>query len=113
MSDGKASVQREAAPGDFRANILQGGSASLIKITPEERSLAIKAAKVMGLKVAGIDIIRSKNGPLLLGVNSTPGLEAIEGATGKDIAGMIISSIEKNLNWKRELSNKSPKKASA
>ena len=104
--DGKvvASIQREAAPGEFRANVHQGGTASIVKITPEERSLAMKAAKTLGLKVAGVDIIRSKNGPLLLEVNSSPGLEGIEAATGKDIAGMIISNIEKKLGWKRELS---------
>lgn len=106
--DGKvvASIQRTAAPGEFRANIHQGGSASVVKITPKERTLAIKAAKTLGLKVAGVDIIRSQNGPLLLEVNSSPGLEGIETATGKDIAGMIISSIEKKLGWKRQLSVK-------
>jgi ribosomal protein S6--L-glutamate ligase len=110
--DGKvvASIQRAAAPGDFRANIHQGGSAAIVKITPEERALALKAAKVLGLKVAGVDIIRSKDGPLLLEVNSSPGLEGIENATGKDIAGMIISSIEKKLGWKRELGIKAHKK---
>lgn len=104
--DGKvvASIQREAAPGEFRANLHQGGSASIVKITAEERELAKKAAKTLGLKVAGVDIIRSRNGPLLLEVNSSPGLEGIEAATGKDIAGMMISAIEKKLGWKRELS---------
>ncbi|MFK8067269.1 MAG: 30S ribosomal protein S6--L-glutamate ligase [Gammaproteobacteria bacterium] len=104
--DGKvvASIQREAAPGEFRANIHQGGTASIVKITPAERALAIKTSKVLGLKVAGVDIIRSKNGPLLLEVNSSPGLEGIEGATGKDIAGMMITSIEKKLGWVRTLS---------
>ena len=104
--DGKvvASIERSAAPGEFRANIHQGGTASIVKITPKERALSIKAAKTLGLKVAGVDIIRSKNGPLLLEVNSSPGLEGIESATGKDIAGMMISSIEKKLGWKRELS---------
>lgn len=103
--DGKvvAAIQRTAAPGEFRANIQLGGTASIVKITPDERALAIKAAKVLGLKVAGVDIIRSQNGPLLLEVNSTPGLEGIETATGKDVAGMIISAIEKKLRWKREL----------
>jgi ribosomal protein S6--L-glutamate ligase len=106
--DGKvvASIQREAAPGEFRANIHQGGTASVVKITPRERVLAVKAAKTLGLKVAGVDIIRSKDEPLLLEVNSSPGLEGIEGATGKDIAGMLISSIEKKLGWKRELTVK-------
>ena len=105
--DGKvvASIERTAAPGEFRANIHQGGTASVVKITREERTLAIKAAKILGLQVAGVDIIRSKSGPLLLEVNSSPGLEGIESATGKDIAGMIISSIEKKLKWKRDLNS--------
>lgn len=98
-----ASIERKAAPGEFRANLHQGGSASVVKITAQERAMAIKAAKILGLQVAGVDIIRSSAGPLLLEVNSSPGLEGIEAATGKDIAGMIISSIEKKLNWKREL----------
>ncbi|MDC0598371.1 30S ribosomal protein S6--L-glutamate ligase [Gammaproteobacteria bacterium] len=104
--DGKvvASIQREAAPGEFRANIHQGGTASIVKITPEEKALALKSAKTLGLKFAGVDIIRSKKGPLLLEVNSSPGLEGIEAATGKDIAGMMISAIEKKLGWKRALS---------
>jgi len=103
--DGKvvASIQRTAAPGEFRANIHQGGTASIVKITPEEKALALKSAKILGLKVAGVDIIRSKNGPLLLEVNSSPGLEGIETATGKDIAGMMLTSIEKKLSWKRDL----------
>lgn len=103
--DGKvvASIQREAAPGEFRANIHMGGTASLIRPTPEERGLAIKAAKVLGLQVAGVDIIRSKNGPLLLEVNSSPGLEGIETATGKDVAAMMIAAIEKSLDWRRPM----------
>jgi len=103
--DGKvvASIERKAAPGEFRANIHLGGVASIVKITPEERALAVKAAKVLGLQVAGVDIIRSQSGPLLLEVNSSPGLEGIETATGKDIAGMVISAIEKKLRWKRDL----------
>ena len=100
--DGKvvASIERTAAPGEFRANIHRGGSASLVKVKPEERKIAVKAAKTMGLKVAGVDIIRSSKGPLLLEVNSSPGLEGIESATGKDVAGAMIFSIEKALNWK-------------
>lgn len=96
--DGKvvASIQREAAAGEFRANIHMGGTASVIKPTPEEKRIAIKAAKAMDLKVAGVDIIRSSKGPLLLEVNSSPGLEGIEGATNKDIAGEMIKAIEKN-----------------
>jgi ribosomal protein S6--L-glutamate ligase len=103
--DGKvvASILRTAAPGEFRANIHQGGTASIVRVTPEERRLAITAARVLGLNIAGVDIIRSKNGPQLLEVNSSPGLEGIETATGKDIAGMMIASIEKKLGWKRAL----------
>lgn len=98
-----ASMQRSAAPGEFRANIHRGGSASVVKITKEERTLSIKAAKSLGLDVAGVDIIRSNKGPLLLEVNSSPGLEGIENATGKDVASLIITSVEKKLNWKREI----------
>ncbi|WP_210330385.1 30S ribosomal protein S6--L-glutamate ligase [Aliikangiella sp. G2MR2-5] len=103
--DGKvvASIERTAAPGEFRANIHQGGTAAIVKITPEERKLAVLAAKTLGLKIAGVDIIRSTHGPLLLEVNSSPGLEGIETATGKDVAGMMIASLEKKLGWKREL----------
>lgn len=103
--DGKvvAAIQREAPSGDFRANLHQGGKASVVKVTSDEKKLAIKAAKVLGLKVAGVDIIRSQKGPLLLEVNSSPGLEGIETATGKDIAGIMITSVERHLGWKREL----------
>ncbi|HQZ26093.1 MAG TPA: 30S ribosomal protein S6--L-glutamate ligase [Flavobacterium sp.] len=96
--DGKvvATIQREAMPGEFRANIHLGGTASVIKPTSEEKKIAIRAAKAMDLKVAGVDIIRSSKGPLLLEVNSSPGLEGIEGATNKDIAGEMIIAIEKN-----------------
>ncbi|MBW3518008.1 30S ribosomal protein S6--L-glutamate ligase [Flavobacterium sp. NKUCC04_CG] len=99
--DGKvvAAIQREALPGEFRANIHLGGTASIIKVTAEEKKIAIKAAKAMNLKVAGVDIIRSSKGPLLLEVNSSPGLEGIEGATNKDIAGEMIKAIEKNFKW--------------
>ncbi len=96
--DGKvvAAIQREALPGEFRANIHLGGSASVIKPTAEEKKIAIRAAKAMDLRVAGVDIIRSSKGPLLLEVNSSPGLEGIESATNKDIAGEMIRAIEKN-----------------
>jgi len=90
-----AAIQREALPGEFRANIHLGGTASIIKVTPEEKRIAIKAAKAMDLKVAGVDIIRSSKGPLLLEVNSSPGLEGIEGATNIDIATEMIFAIEK------------------
>ncbi|MGV1012013.1 MAG: 30S ribosomal protein S6--L-glutamate ligase [Flavobacterium sp.] len=100
--DGKvvAAIQREAAPGEFRANIHMGGTASIVKPTAEERRIAIKAAKAMDLRVAGVDIIRSAKGPLLLEVNSSPGLEGIEGATNKDIAGEMIKAIESNIKKK-------------
>jgi ribosomal protein S6--L-glutamate ligase len=100
--DGKvvATIQREALAGEFRANIHLGGTASVIKPTAEEKRIAIKAAKAMDLKVAGVDIIRSSKGPLLLEVNSSPGLEGIEGATHKDIAGEMILAIEKNFKVK-------------
>lgn len=101
--DGKvvSAIQREAEPGEFRANIHQGGTASVIRPTAEEKRIAIKAAKCMGLSVAGVDIIRSAKGPLLLEVNSSPGLEGIEGATGKDIAGMMLAAIEKKFRLKK------------
>lgn len=90
------SMMRKAQGGDFRSNLHRGGQAHKVKITEKERSMAIKAAKVMGLDVAGVDIVRSKRGPLVLEVNSSPGLEGIEMSTGKDIAGSIIEYIEKN-----------------
>lgn len=92
-----AAMQRIAKPGEFRSNLHRGGVAKLIKLKPEERQLAIRAAKVMGLDVAGVDIIRSAHGPLVLEVNSSPGLRGIEAATGKDIAGAIIEYIEKDI----------------
>ncbi|RMP07179.1 putative alpha-L-glutamate ligase [Pseudomonas syringae pv. delphinii] len=91
-----ASMKRQAKPGEFRSNLHRGGSASLIKITPEERMTALRAAKVMGLSVAGVDILRSNHGPLVMEVNSSPGLEGIEVTTSKDVAGMIIEYLEKN-----------------
>ncbi len=95
-----ASMQRQAEKGEFRANIHQGGKASIVKITLEEKKLAIKAAKVLNLAVAGVDIIRSNKGPLLLEVNSSPGLEGIENATGKDIANSMIMAIENKLKMR-------------
>lgn len=102
--DGKVvgSIQREAAAGEFRANLHLGGTASTVKITAEERRIAINSAKAMGLKVAGVDIIRSKDGPKVLEINSSPGLEGIEEITGKDVAGLMIESIEKALKHKKK-----------
>ncbi len=91
-----AAMLRQGKEGEFRSNLHRGGSARLIKITPEERSTAVRSAKVMGLNVAGVDILRSNHGPVVMEVNSSPGLEGIETATKKDVAGMIIEFIEKN-----------------
>ena len=91
-----ASMMRKAQPGEFRSNLHRGGTSELIRITPEERSTAVRAAKTMGLNVAGVDILRSNHGPLVMEVNSTPGLEGIEKATEIDVAGMIIEFLEKN-----------------
>lgn len=91
-----ASMKRTGKEGEFRSNLHRGGTAEVIKITPEERSTAVRSARVMGLNVAGVDLLRSNHGPVVMEVNSSPGLEGIEKATGKDVAGMIISFIEKN-----------------
>jgi len=90
-----AAMERKAQEGEFRSNLHLGGRATEVKLKPEERQLALKAARVMGLEVAGVDIIRSARGPLVLEVNSSPGLEGIETTTGKDVATHIISYIEK------------------
>ena len=98
-----AAMKRQAQEGEFRSNLHRGGSASLIKITPEERSTAVRAAKVMGLNVAGVDLLRSNHGPVVMEVNSSPGLEGIENASGADIAAKIISFIERNARPNRTL----------
>ncbi|MCC6691380.1 MAG: 30S ribosomal protein S6--L-glutamate ligase [Bacteroidia bacterium] len=89
-------MKRQGAEGEFRSNLHRGGRATLIKLTPEEKSTAIKAAKKLGLGIAGVDMLQSKRGPLIMEVNSSPGLEGIEGATGVDIAGKIIEYVERN-----------------
>lgn len=91
-----AAMKRQGKEGEFRSNLHRGGSANLIRITPEERSTAVRAAKTMGLNVCGVDLLRSNHGPVVMEVNSSPGLEGIEAATGKDIANLIIEFIEKN-----------------
>lgn len=91
-----AAMQRQAKEGEFRSNLHRGGTASLLRITPEERSTAVRAAQKMGLNVSGVDILRSNHGPVVLEVNSSPGLEGIETATQKDIASLAISFIEKH-----------------
>jgi len=90
-----AAMQRTAPEGEFRSNIHRGGTASKVKLTPEERAIAYRAAKTMGLNVAGVDLMRSNHGPVVLEVNSSPGLEGIETATGVDVAGKIIDFIER------------------
>ena len=91
-----AAMMRQAAKGEFRSNLHRGGTASIVKLTPTERTTAIRAAKKMGLNVAGVDLLRSSHGPVVMEVNSSPGLEGIEKATEKDVAGMIIDFIAKH-----------------
>lgn len=91
-----AAMKRTGAKGDFRSNLHRGGSATPEKITPEERSTAVRSAKLLGLNVAGVDLLRGKDGPIVMEVNSSPGLEGIEKATGIDIAGKIIEFLEAN-----------------
>lgn len=91
-----AAMRRQAKQGEFRANIHRGASAEKVKLSPEERSAAVRAAKTMGLSVAGVDILRSNHGPVVIEVNSSPGLEGIEVATGVDVAGRVIEFIEKH-----------------
>jgi len=91
-----AAMKRQARKGEFRSNLHRGGTASLVKLTPEERSTAVRSAKRMGLNVAGVDILRSNHGPVVLEVNSSPGLEGIEAATGKDVGALIVGFVEEN-----------------
>ncbi|MGD1807132.1 30S ribosomal protein S6--L-glutamate ligase [Dapis sp. BLCC M126] len=91
-----ASMKRQGAEGEFRSNLHRGGKAEKIKLSPEERSTATRSAKAMGLRVAGVDLLRSNHGPVVMEVNSSPGLEGIETATGVDVSGKIIEFLEKN-----------------
>lgn len=102
-----ASMRRQGSPEDFRSNLHQGGTASKIKLTPEERSMAVRAAKAVGLWVAGVDLIRSNHGSCVIEINSSPGLEGIETISGVDVASHIISFIEKDIASK---SNPKPEK---
>ena len=90
-----AAMKRQGKEGEFRSNLHRGGSATIVRLTPEERSTAVRAAKIMGLNVAGVDLLRSNHGPVVMEVNSSPGLEGIETATEKDVAKMIIQFTEK------------------
>ena len=92
-----AAMQRQAREGEFRANLHRGGKAVTVKLTAEERTMAVRAAKAIGLDVAGVDILRSERGPLVIEVNSSPGLEGIEATSGKDIAAAMIQYIEENV----------------
>lgn len=91
-----AAMERTAQAGEFRSNLHRGGTAELTRLTPTERKTAMIAAKTLGLRVSGVDILRSERGPLVMEVNSSPGLEGIETSTGKDVAGAIIQYIERN-----------------
>lgn len=91
-----ASMERRGAAGEFRSNLHRGGTARSIEITPEERNMAIKAARSMGLNVAGVDMLRSAAGTMVVEVNSSPGLEGVENATGVDVASAVIAFLEKN-----------------
>ncbi len=90
-----AAMRRTASAGEFRSNLHRGGTAERVKLTPEERSTAVRAAKAMGLNVSGVDLLRSNHGPVVMEVNSSPGLEGIESATEFDVAGAIIEFLEK------------------
>ncbi|MYZ47097.1 30S ribosomal protein S6--L-glutamate ligase [Propylenella binzhouense] len=91
-----ATMQRQGPAGDFRSNLHRGGRATRVRITPEERSTAIRAAKTLGLNVCGVDMLRSNHGPVVMEVNSSPGLEGIEKASGVDVAGAIVAFLERN-----------------
>ena len=97
-----ASMMRKAKEGEFRSNLHRGGSAIPVEISKEEATMALNAARALGLNVAGVDLLRSSRGPLVLEVNSSPGLQGIEASTGLDIAGMIIDYIEKNVKGSRD-----------
>lgn len=90
-----AAMKRTGPPGEFRSNLHRGGTAEAVRLTPEERSTAARSAKAMGLNICGVDLLRSNHGPVVMEVNSSPGLEGIEGATGKDIASRVIEFLEK------------------
>jgi ribosomal protein S6--L-glutamate ligase len=92
-----AAMQRQGPEGEFRSNLHRGGSARLARLTPQERATAVRAAKVMGLEVCGVDLLRSNHGPVVMEVNSSPGLEGIEAASGKDVADIIFQYMEKRV----------------
>ena len=99
-----AAMKRQGPEGEYRSNLHRGGTANLVRLTPEERSTAVRAARIMGLNVCGVDLLRSNHGAVVMEVNSSPGLEGIENASKKDVAGMIIDYTEKKV---AELANSS------
>jgi ribosomal protein S6--L-glutamate ligase len=103
-------MQRQAPEGDFRANIHRGGTAIPVILTPQETEIALHAARVMGLGVAGVDLLRSTRGPLVLEVNSSPGLEGIEAATGVDVAGAIIEHVAGGARQRTLVGKRKPKR---
>jgi ribosomal protein S6--L-glutamate ligase len=91
-----AAMKRQGAPGEFRSNLHRGGLSEKVRITPQERTIAVRAARTLGLNVCGVDMLRSKGGPLVVEVNSSPGIEGLEKATGVDVAGLMIEFLERN-----------------
>ncbi|ODA69044.1 Ribosomal protein S6 modification protein [Methyloligella halotolerans] len=91
-----AAMKRQGPPGEFRSNLHRGGQASAVKITPQERATAVKAAKTLGLNVCGVDMLRSEQGPVVMELNSSPGIEGLERASGKDVASLMIEFLERN-----------------
>lgn len=108
-----AAMRRQGAPGEFRSNLHRGGYAEPITLSPEEKKAAVRAAHTVGLKVAGVDMLQSNRGPVIMEVNSSPGLEGIEGATGVDVAGKIIDYIGRHMEKKRARKAKKSKKRGA
>lgn len=92
-----AAMKRQAAVGEFRSNLHRGGAATVVELSADEQETALRAAKVMGLGIAGVDLLRSRKGPMVLEVNSSPGLEGIEGTTNIDIAGAMIDQLMENV----------------
>jgi ribosomal protein S6--L-glutamate ligase len=104
-----AAMRRQAKKGEFRSNLHRGGTAKTVQLSAAEKETAIRAARVLGLEVAGVDLLRSRRGPLVLEVNSSPGLEGIEGATGKDVAGFIVDYVDAAVINARRKSKTRPK----
>ncbi|HEX6832750.1 MAG TPA: 30S ribosomal protein S6--L-glutamate ligase [Rudaea sp.] len=96
-----ASMRRQAREGEFRSNLHRGGTATAVELSPAEHETAVRAARMMGLNVAGVDLLRSRRGPLVLEVNSSPGLEGIEAATGVNVAGEIVAFIERRMKKRK------------